>query len=68
MKKEAEANADADAKAKVAALVAGMDLEPVDLGPLSYARHVEGMLIVWMNARLNGRPFDFHLRQVTSPQ
>ncbi len=59
---------DADAKAKVAALVAGMDLEPVDLGPLSYARHVEGMLIVWMNARLNGRPFDFHLRQVTSPQ
>ncbi len=50
------------AKDKVAALVSGIGLEVVDLGPLRYARVVEGMLIVWMNARIMGRPFHYHLR------
>lgn len=52
-----------EAKAKVAALVEGLGLEAIDLGPLSYAGHVEGMLIVWMNARMTGQPFDYHLRR-----
>ena len=54
---------DEAAKATVADLVTGMGLEPIDLGPIQNARHVEGMLVLWMHARLNGRPFDYHLRQ-----
>lgn len=53
----------ADAKAKVAEIVSGMDLEPVDVGPIENARHVEGMLVLWMYGRVNGTPFDFHLRK-----
>lgn len=54
---------DADAKARVAALVEGLGLEAIDLGPLRYARHVEGMLVVWINNRYNGGlSFDYHLR------
>lgn len=53
----------ADAKAAVAALVEGMGLEAIDLGPLRYARYVEGMLIVWINARRAGQGFDYHLRR-----
>ena len=52
----------AAAKAKVARLVEGMGLEAVDLGPIRYAHEVEGMLLLWMNARLAGHPIDFHLR------
>lgn len=54
---------DAVAKAKVASLVEGMGLEPIDLGPLRYAVHVEGMLILWINARTAGDYFDYHLRR-----
>ena len=54
---------DADAKATVAELVEAMGLEAIDLGPLYYARHVEGMLIVWINARRTGQSFDYHLRR-----
>jgi predicted dinucleotide-binding enzyme len=54
---------DSDAKAAVAELVEGMGLEAVDLGPLQYANHVEGMLIVWINARRTGQSFDYHLRK-----
>ena len=56
----------AEAKATVAALVAGMGLEPIDLGPLVYARHVEAMLLVWIHNRYaggDGPAFDFHLRK-----
>ena len=54
-----------DAKAVVAGLVQSMGLEPIDLGPLRYARHVEGMLIVWLNNRyVRNTPFDYHLRKV----
>lgn len=52
------------AKKIVAELVAGMGLEPIDVGPLRDARWVEGMLILWINNRYGGkRPsFDYHLR------
>jgi predicted dinucleotide-binding enzyme len=59
---------DEAAKAKVAALVEGMGLEAIDLGPLSYAGHVEGMLLLWINARMSGQPFDYHLRRKPAPQ
>jgi len=53
-----------EAKVTVAKLVAGMGLEPIDLGPLRYAQHVEGMLIVWINNRYGGgEAFDFYLRR-----
>ena len=59
---------DSDAKATVAELVEGMGLEPIDLGPIRYARHVEGMLIIWISARrANGMAFDYHLRKVQVP-
>ena len=53
------------AKDKVAELVAGMGLEPIDVGPLRDARWVEGMLILWINNRYGSkRPsFDYHLRR-----
>ena len=53
----------AEAKEKVAEIVSGMGLEPMDLGPIQNARHVEGMLVLWIQARNNGEPFDYHLRK-----
>lgn len=58
---------DAEAKVFVAALAEGMGLEPIDLGPVRYARHVEGMLILWINKRyVQNEPFEYHLRRVQS--
>lgn len=58
---------DAAAKAEVASLAEGMGLEPIDLGPVRYARHVEGMLILWINNRyIRNEPFEYHLRRVQS--
>ena len=57
----------AEAKARVAELVEGMGLEAIDLGPLRYARHVEGMLLVWIHNRYgggDGPAFDYHLREI----
>lgn len=56
---------DAAAKATVADLVTKMGLEPIDLGPIRHARHVEGMLILWINNRYagGGEAFDYHLRK-----
>lgn len=54
----------AEAKAAVAKLVTGLGLEPIDLGPLKHARHVEGMLILWINSEaVGGGSFDYHLRK-----
>jgi len=53
---------DVKAKARVAELVRELGFEALDVGPARYAREIEGMLILWMNARLNGRGFDYHLR------
>lgn len=43
-------------------LIEGMGLEPVDLGPVRYAHVVEGMYLVWGNARMQGNRFNYHLR------
>lgn len=53
------------AKKKVAELVAGMGLEPIDVGSVEDARWVEGMLILWINNRYGSMrdSFDFHLRR-----
>ncbi len=56
----------AEAKARVAQLVEGMGLEAIDVGPLRYARHVEGMLLIWIHNRYGageGPAFDYHLRK-----
>ena len=52
------------AKRKVAELVAGMGLEPVDVGGVENAHWVEGMLILWINNRYSERDsFEYHLRK-----
>ena len=53
---------DPEAKAFVASLVEGVGLQPVDLGPLRYARGLETLYILWGNARTLGRPFNYHFR------
>ena len=58
---------DADAKAKVVALAEGMGFEVIDLGPLRYADTLEEMLVIWVNARNLGTPFDYHLRRRPAP-
>ena len=53
------------AKEKVARLVDAMGLEPIDVGPLRNARHVEGMVVLLLNNALGEGPnFEFHLRQL----
>ncbi len=52
----------AEAKATVAALVEGMGLESIDLGPVRFAHVLEGMLVIWINGRSAGTPYDYHLR------
>ena len=52
----------AAAKATVAALVEGMGLESIDLGPVRFAHVLEGMLVIWINGRSAGTPYDYHLR------
>ena len=59
---------DALAKQKVADLVAGIGLDPVDLGPVRYARIVEGMYYLRSNARKFGQPFNYHFRRQPEPQ
>ena len=53
------------AKKTVAALVTGMGLEPIDVGPVDNAHWVEGMLILWINNRYGSmrESFEFHLRK-----
>ena len=58
---------DAAAKATVAELVAGMGLEPYDVGPIRSARVLEDMLTIWINARQAGTPYDYHFRRQDSP-
>lgn len=53
------------AKRTVAKLVEALGLEAIDVGPIEHARHVEGMLILWINNRFaGGESFEFHLRPV----
>lgn len=54
---------DPAAKAAVAELVAGIGLDPVDIGPLRYARILEGLHYLRYNAgQLGGARFNYHLR------
>lgn len=53
-----------EAKARVAEIVSSMGLEPIDVGPLRNARHVEGLSVLLLNNAFTGGPnFEFHLRQ-----
>ncbi len=53
---------DPEAKARVADIVESLGFEAIDLGPIEHAHQVEGMLILWINGRMNDREFDYHLR------
>ncbi len=55
---------DADAKAVVASLVTGIGFEVVDMGDLSAAHVIEGMLIIRGNAGSLGQPFNYYFRPV----
>ena len=56
-----------EAKARIAGIIRSMGLEPIDVGPLRNARHVEGLSVLLLNNALGDGPnFEFHLRQ--SPQ
>ena len=53
---------DERAKRRVAALLGELGFESLDIGPVRYSRELEGMLIVWMNARLSGNSFNYYFR------
>jgi len=53
-----------EAKATVAALVEGMGLEVIDLGPIRFSHVLEGMLVIWVNGNRIGSPFNYYLRPV----
>ena len=51
------------AKARIAGIIEAMGLEPIDVGPLRNARHVEGLSVLLLNNALGGGPnFEYHLR------
>jgi predicted dinucleotide-binding enzyme len=54
-----------DAKERVAAIVAGMGLDPVDFGPLRMAREIETMQLIYMIPLVQNRPqnWEFHFRR-----
>jgi predicted dinucleotide-binding enzyme len=54
---------DTEAKRKIAALAEGMGFEAMDLGPLRYANTLEEMLVIWVNARSMGTPYDYYFRR-----
>jgi hypothetical protein len=59
------AGEDAAAKARVAALVAQLDVEPVDTGPLIASRYLEGMMLLSFGYYLHTKKaFEFYLRPV----
>lgn len=65
------ASDDAAAKERVAALVRGIGLEPVDVGPLRHSRHLEGMAVLYLYPYMSGRreqAFEYYLRQGSAPR
>ena len=55
---------DADAKAVIAGLVTGIGFDVVDMGDISAAHVIEGMLIIRGNAGTMGTPFNYYFRPV----
>ncbi|MDH3419513.1 MAG: NAD(P)-binding domain-containing protein [Gammaproteobacteria bacterium] len=55
---------DAGAKAVIASLVTGIGFEVVDMGDISAAHVIEGMLIIRGNAGTMGTPFNYYFRPV----
>ncbi len=56
-----------DAKETVAALVAGMGMDPVDFGPLRLAREIEALQVVYMIPLVQGRKesWEFYFRRTS---
>lgn len=54
---------DPAAKAVVAELAEGIGFETLDFGPVRYAHVIEGMYLVWGNARRTGNPFEYFFRR-----
>ena len=54
-----------DAKEEVAAIVAGMGLDPVDFGPLRMAREIEILQLIYMIPLVQNRPehWEFYFRR-----
>ena len=59
------ASDDREAKERVAALVAGMGLDPVDFGPLRMAREIEILQLIYMIPLVQDRPenWEFYFRR-----
>jgi predicted dinucleotide-binding enzyme len=55
---------DPEAKATISALVEGIGFDVVDMGDLTAARVLEGMLIARGNAAALGKPFNYYFRPV----
>lgn len=53
----------ASAKARVAALVAELGLEPLDVGRLANAKYLEGMAMLYVDALRGPQAFEYHLHE-----
>lgn len=56
------ASDDEAAKARVAGLVRELGLDSHDMGPLSNSRYLEGMAMLYVDAQMRGKGFEYHLR------
>jgi predicted dinucleotide-binding enzyme len=52
-----------EAKEKVAAIAQALGFEPLDLGPLRFARIIEGLHYLRYNAAFLGTPFNYYFRK-----
>ena len=62
---------DAAAKGRVMKLIREIGFESVDVGPLKYARYLEGMAVLYLYPYLSGhrdQAFEYHLRTGSGPR